>query len=158
MVTRREREGILENEDVLFPFEFHLMGTPISLQGRPASKDRWKNEVAEAARVRRDETVEWAYLEPEPLALTIYYFPIAPMGGDVDNIVKPIMDALIGIVYVDDKAVERVTVQKFEPAEEWEFSAPSEQLTIALDTTTRPDDPTPVVYVHVANDLSWRRL
>ncbi|CDM60297.1 MULTISPECIES: RusA family crossover junction endodeoxyribonuclease [Rhizobium] len=148
----------MENEDVLLPFEFHLMGTPISLQAKSTSKERWKSAVAEAARLRVEETVEWAYLEPEPLALTIYYFPTAAMGGDVDNIVKPIMDALIGVVYTDDKAVERVTVQKFEPSVDWEFATPSEQLTIALDTTSGTDGPTPVVYVHVANDLSWRRL
>jgi hypothetical protein len=49
VVTYLEGEGMLEDEDVLFPFEFHLMGTPISLQGRASSKDCWKNEVAEAA-------------------------------------------------------------------------------------------------------------
>jgi len=146
------------DDDPLFPFEFHLAGTPISLQGKPASKERWKNEVADAARHRTAEIGKWTYLEPQPLALTIYYFPIAAMGGDIDNIVKPIMDALIGIVYLNDQAVERVTAQKFEPAEAWEFSKPSEQLTAALDTASASEDPTPVVYVHVANDLSWRRL
>ena len=148
----------MDDEEALFPLEFHLAGTPVSLQGRPASKDRWKNEVADAARRRIAEIVDWTYLAPVPLALTIYYFPIAPMGGDIDNIVKPIMDALIGVVYVDDKIVERVTVQKFEPAVTWEFSEPSEQLITALDTTSASEDPTPVVFVHVANDLSWRRL
>jgi hypothetical protein len=149
---------MLSDEESLFPFEFHLTGTPVSLQGRPASIERWKNEVADAARNRIAEIAEWTYLEPQPLALTIYYFPIAPMGGDIDNIVKPIMDALIGVVYLDDKSVERVTAQKFEPATAWEFSAPSEQLAAALDTALASEDPTPVVYVHVANDLSWRRL
>lgn len=51
----------------------------------------------------------------------IYYFPIAALGGDIDKIVKPIMDALIGVGYTDDNAVERVTVQNCEPAVAWEF-------------------------------------
>lgn len=85
----------MDSGEALFPFEFHLAGTPVSLQGKAASKERWKNEVSDAARQRIAEMVEWSYLEPEPVALTIYYFPIAPMGGDIDNIVKPIMDALI---------------------------------------------------------------
>ncbi|MHC2219481.1 crossover junction endodeoxyribonuclease RusA [Rhizobium leguminosarum] len=114
--------------------------------------------MAEAARSRIAEIVEWTYLEPEPLSLTIFYFPIAPMGGDIDNIVKPIMDALIGILYIDDNSVERVMVQKFEPAVAWEFSQPTEHLTAALDATSASEDPTPVVYVQVANDLSWRRF
>lgn len=145
-------------DEKLFPFEFHLEGTPVSLQGRGASKERWKGEVAAAATSRRNQTVEWAFLEPEPLALTIYYFPIAPMGGDVDNIIKPILDALIGILYLDDKSIERVSVQKFEPAGGWQFLDPSEQLTGALDIVTASEVPTPVVYVHVTNDLSWRSI
>lgn len=148
----------MDNEDALFPFEFHLAGTPVSLQGRPESKERWKSQVADFARKRLEEISEWTYLNSEPLALTIYYFPTAPMGGDIDNIVKPIMDALIGVIYLDDNDVEKVSVQKFEPSVEWEFSKPSEQLTLALDTAFASEEPTPVVYVHVANDLSWRRL
>lgn len=62
------------------------------------------------------------------------------------------------VVYLDDRNVERATVQKFEPAVAWEFSEPSEQLAVALDSASTLEEPTPVVYVHVANDLSWRRL
>ncbi|WP_281271362.1 RusA family crossover junction endodeoxyribonuclease [Humitalea rosea] len=119
---------------------------------------RWKNEVKEAARNRVRETAEWTYLEEEPLALTIYYFPTAPMGGDIDNIVKPIMDALIGVVHLDDQVVERVVAQKFEPGVRWTFAEPSEQLAAALDTITASESPAPVVYVRADNDLSWRRL
>ena len=73
------------------------------------------------------------------------------MEGDVDNIVKPIMDALIGVAYPDDRLVERVLVQKFEPDIDWSFEEPSEMLLAALDTGT------PVVYVRVDDDLAWRR-
>ncbi len=41
----------------------------------------------------------------------------------------------------DDKDVERVVVQKFEPQDEWNFSDPGEQLAAALDAAP------PVVYV-----------
>lgn len=80
------------------------------------------------------------------------------MGGDIDNIVKPIMDALIGVIYLDDQTVERITAQKFEPDLNWEFLAASEQLTAALDATSASENATPVVYVHITNDLSWRRI
>lgn len=73
------------------------------------------------------------------------------MEGDVDNIVKPIMDALIGIAYPDDRVVERVLVQKFEPDVDWSFEEPSEILSTALDTDA------PVVYIRVDDDLAWRR-
>lgn len=32
-----------------------------------------------------------------PVAATIFYFPSAAMQGDIDNIVKPILDALVGV-------------------------------------------------------------
>ena len=74
------------------------------------------------------------------------------MTGDIDNIVKPIMDALIRVAYMDDKDVERVVVQKFEPQVDWDFADPSDQLAAALDTAA------PVVYVRVDDDLSWRTV
>jgi crossover junction endodeoxyribonuclease RusA len=109
-------------------------------------------EIAESARERQRETYELGFLDNRPLAATIYYFPSAPMDGDVDNIIKPIMDGLNGVAYLDDRVVERVVVQKFEPEGGWEFSAPSDQLAAALDRSP------PVVYVRVDDDLSWMRL
>lgn len=91
-------------------------------------------------------------MDQRSLALTVYYFANAPMEGDVDNIIKPIMDALIGVAYLDDGSVERVVSQKFEPEADWAFAAPSDQLAAALDVAA------PVVYVRVDDDLSWRRL
>jgi Holliday junction resolvase RusA-like endonuclease len=72
------------------------------------------------------------------------------MEGDIDNVVKLIVDGLNGVAYLDDRVVERVIVQKFEPKVEWEFSAPSERLAVALEMEP------PVVYIRVDDDLSWR--
>ncbi len=36
-------------------------------------------------------------------------------AGDIDNIVKPILDALCHHIYMDDRQVQRLVVQKFEP-------------------------------------------
>ncbi len=90
--------------------------------------------VSEAARQRVRETDELGFLDGRPLGLVIYYFPAAPMIGDIDNIVKPIMDALNHIAYMDDRELERVVVQKFEPQVEWDFADPGDQLAAALDT------------------------
>lgn len=79
------------------------------------------------------------------------------MAGDIDNIIKPIIDAFIGVAYLDDRMVEMVTVQKFEPEVDWEIASQSEQLTLALDSINASDAPAPMVYVHIADDLSWRR-
>lgn len=142
----------------MFPLEFHIVGVPLSLQASAASKDRWRIVVQQAARKRLEEIVEFVWLEEEPLAVAIYYFPTAPMVGDVDNIVKPILDALVGTAYLDDRIIERVLSQKFEPGIDWSFEAATEQLSAALDTISASDEPAPVVYVRIDNDLSWRRL
>ncbi len=73
------------------------------------------------------------------------------MEGDIDNIVKPILDAMIGVAYPNDRVVERVLVQKFEPDVDWSFDRPSEILLQALDTDA------PVVYIRLDDDLAWRR-
>jgi crossover junction endodeoxyribonuclease RusA len=138
-------------EDTMFPLEFFLAATPRSLGASSKSRELWKANVAEVAKRRRDETTEFAWLDDRPLALEIYYFPAAPMEGDVDNIVKPIMDALIGTVYPDDGVIERVLVQKFEPDIDWSIQEPSGVLLAALDTEA------PVVYIRVDDDLAWRR-
>lgn len=80
------------------------------------------------------------------------------MAGDIDNIVKPILDALIGTAYHDDQVIERVLSQKFEPEVDWSFDAPTERLSAALDAISASDEPAPAVYIRIDNDVSWRRL
>lgn len=142
----------MPDQDTLYPLEFLTEGVPVSLRASNRSRDRWKAMVAQSARHRKQETDELGFLDDRALAVTIYYFPTAPMEGDIDNIVKPILDGLIGIAYLDDGVVERVVSQKLEPQVDWSFVAPSDQLAAALDIAA------PVVYVRVDDDLSWRRL
>ena len=139
--------------NALYPLEVVLRGTPRSLQSKSAKhRERWKARVAEAARQRQRETDELGFLDDRAIAVTIFYFPIDPMAGDIDNIVKPIIDSLKTVAYLDDRVVERVVVQKFEPDESWAFSAPSDRLAHALNSAP------PVVYIRVDDDLSWRRV
>ncbi len=140
------------DQDTLYPLEFSVAGTPISAQASPRSKDRWKALVAREARARVQATDELGFVDQRPTCVTIYYFPPERMLGDIDNIVKPILDALIQIAYADDQGVERVVAQRFDAVIPREFSDPSTQLAAALDT-----DP-PVVYIRVDDDLIWRRL
>lgn len=135
-----------------FPLEVVVAGTPVSLQGSKGALHKWKGKVYSAALQRRDETCEMALLDGRALAVEIFYFSDAPMAGDIDNIVKPILDALIGVAYMDDVVVERVTAQKFEPETDWQFTQPSAQLASALEM------PTPIVYIRVDDSLNWRAL
>jgi crossover junction endodeoxyribonuclease RusA len=80
--------------------------------------------------------------------VTIFYFPASRMEGDVDNIVKPILDALDKIVYMSDRQVERVWVQKFEPGRPFSISNPTLCLAEALERER------PVIYVRIDDDAS----
>ena len=125
------------------PIEFIVHGTPISLQASGLSRETWKKSVRAAG-----ETVvplgSWALTDP--LAVTIYYFPEGEMVGDIDNIIKPILDAMMPFIYVDDGQIERVVVQKFEPDRKFIFSGPSATLFDALAVEG------PAVYIRVSDD------
>jgi hypothetical protein len=71
------------------------------------------------------------------MAVTVFYLPDVRMQGDVDNIVKPILDSLSQHIYVDDVQVERVVVQKFEPGNVFDFRRPTDTFVKAL-TGSRP--------------------
>jgi len=138
--------------EIAFPLEFIVDGVPISAQAkRPASVIAWKERVWLAASGELPEG-HWAFRGP--VAVTILYFPPAAMTGDVDNIVKPILDALRPGIYLDDQQVARVWVQKFEPDGAFAFSSPTSRLVEALERRR------PVVYIRVdtvviAEELRW---
>ena len=74
------------------------------------------------------------------------------MHGDVDNIVKPILDGMDTIVYPSDQRIERVVVQKFEPGVEVIFRSLTPTLQQALETDR------PAIYIRIDDDLSWRHV
>lgn len=109
-----------------FPLEFIVHGTPVSFQrDNSRAKTEWKELVKASSQVHLPEM---HFATDRPLAVTLFYFPPEPMEGDVDNIVKLVLDALSQHVYLDDSQVERVVVQKFEPARLFRFTDPSERL------------------------------
>src|SRR5215204_6788390 len=81
-----------------------------------------KARIAAAAKAELQEGY-WA--TTDPVAVTIFYFPSANMQGDINNIVKLILDSLIHVIYMSDQQVERLLVQKFEPGRLSRFSNPS---------------------------------
>lgn len=141
------------NDSGMYPFEFLLHATPLSLQTKNRVRyAAWKDEVGAIAMDRRNEVCGQVMLDDRPLAATILYFTAAPLEGDVDNIVKPILDGLREVAYPDDRQIERVVVQKLEPGISWVVEASTDQISAALDAEP------PVVYVRIEADLSWRIL
>ncbi|WP_428493392.1 RusA family crossover junction endodeoxyribonuclease [Rhodopila sp.] len=102
-----------------FPIEFVIRDTPRSHQSANAKgKELWKQKVGTIAGAHARTLREFFYIDHRPLAATIFYFPPIKMEGDVDNIVKLIIDGIKTILYPDDRVLERIVVQKFEPGVE----------------------------------------
>lgn len=132
--------------EIQFPLEFIVRGTPVSLQAaRAKSKDDWKKRIKEAS---YDALPEGHFSTEASVSVTLFYFPATEMQGDVDNIVKPILDALSKHIYNDDRQVERVWVQKFEPGRIFQFSRPSDVLAKALS------DEKPLIFIRLGDDLA----
>ena len=143
-----------------FPLEFIVEGTPLSLQAMPASIRRWRAKIQSAAKSRIDEQTDWYSYDERAISVTILCFLTAEMRpGDIDNLAKPILDAMNRTVYPDDRCVERLLIQKIEPGSLKiepgtfiPFSNVTEQLALSLEATP------PVVYVRIDDHLEWRRF
>ncbi|WP_027534771.1 RusA family crossover junction endodeoxyribonuclease [Bradyrhizobium sp. WSM3983] len=130
--------------EIEFPLEFLVHGTPVSFQAKnAAAREDWKDRVKTAS----SSTIPHPhFVSGQRMAVTMYYLPEGSMPGDIDNIVKLVLDALCAHIYLDDAQVERVVVQKFEPGNVFSFSNPS---TTIVDAITGPK---PVLYVKVSDD------
>lgn len=84
--------------------EFLLLRRPVSHQSKSATnRQAWKVFVeAEARKVWGAQTAI-----ATPCQLTLVYF-CDERPADIDNIIKPIQDALVGLVYTDDSHVTDV--------------------------------------------------
>jgi len=93
----------------MLPFEFTINGPPVSAQTKNRPRlQAWKQDVRNAA---------VAALPPGAVpsnanvnvVITYYYDGDTP---DVDNIIKPIQDGLIGVIFVDDNQVMETKSRK----------------------------------------------
>jgi crossover junction endodeoxyribonuclease RusA len=127
-----------------FPIEFLVYGTPVSLQAkRPESREEWKERVKTASRT---VLPDFYFASEDRIAVTLFYLPDEPMEGDIDNIIKLVLDAMSHHIYIDDTQVERLVVQKFEPGNVFDFERPSDKM---LDALTGEK---PVLYIKISND------
>lgn len=91
----------MKNQGML-PFEFTIEGPPVSSQTNNKKRlNSWKKKVAKVANESIENNVE-PVSDEVTFRVTYYYENEYP---DVDNIIKPIQDALVGLVYIDDNQV-----------------------------------------------------
>ena len=107
------------------PFEFAIEGPPVSQQARRRELVRqWSRSVRDAALQRWNAN---ASPVAEVIMLTIiYFYNDVPM--DVDNIPKPILDALKGLVYRDDSQITDLFCRKRELTDRLQVETESQLL------------------------------
>ena len=109
------------------PFEFVIGGPPVSQQTRRRSRVKeWTQEVQNVAKRRWDTDPPFT---AEVMVTITYFFEGASL--DVDNIPKPIMDALKGLVYSDDSQVSDLLCRKRDLNGDLRIQNPS---SVLLDT------------------------
>ncbi len=90
------------------PLEFTIFGPPVSAQARRRERlEQWRGEVTAVA------DSHWGRLDPDngPIAVTVIYFSHG-RPFDLDNVPKPILDAMKGLVYTDDNQVTDLVCRK----------------------------------------------
>ena len=80
----------------------------------------------------------------DPISITLIYL-YSEAALDVDNVIKPIQDALIGLVYFDDSLVTAVIIRRRELGGTFDLSRVS---SVLIDGFEYGDE---FVYVHIAN-------
>jgi hypothetical protein len=89
----------------MLPFEFTVVGVPVSMQTRNRERLRaWMKDVRAAAVGRLPAGA--APVAFQVIITIVYYYADATL--DTDNMIKPIQDSLKGVVYVDDNQVTDV--------------------------------------------------
>jgi hypothetical protein len=123
------------------PFEFVIDRPPVSQQARRSQRRRdWMQAVRSAAKQC------WGTEQPftGEVMVTITYF----CGGaalDVDNIPKPILDSLAGLVYSDDSQVSDILCRKRDRNRNLSYRNPSPTLLASLQ---RPEQFLHIVVAH----------
>ena len=126
---------------VMNPFEFLIRSRPVSQQTRRRDRLReWKEFVkSEAQRYRTSSDLNVG----SPVCITLVYL-YNEAALDVDNILKPIQDALIGLVFSDDFLVTDAICRRRQLGGVFDLSRASSVLIEGFEYGNE------FVYVHIA--------
>ncbi|MCW5698932.1 MAG: RusA family crossover junction endodeoxyribonuclease, partial [Rhodospirillales bacterium] len=111
--------------------QFTVAGIPVSSQAKNKKAKRlWAERVKKAALALKPQGVEVTVNE---VSVAIVYFYHGATDLDLDNIAKPILDALNDVVYVDDGQVSQILLRKSPLSEGTIFDDPEPVLLDAID-------------------------
>lgn len=86
--------------------EFVAPGVPVSNQSPGTNLNGWKMAIQTAVRTQWTRTP----LESELKAVIINFYSGDRPSVDVDNMSKPILDAIQGLVYLDDRQITQAEI------------------------------------------------
>jgi Holliday junction resolvase RusA-like endonuclease len=109
--------------------EFIVSGTPVSVQASRDTRRFWQQRVATAA---SQAAGEWVPSGVDKVVLSVAYFYVDEPAADLDNIVKPLQDALKRIAYEDDVQVADLIASMRPNTEGRRLKLLTEMLTAAL--------------------------
>lgn len=114
-------------------FEFIVEGPPVSVRAKKTNTKRYQKWIRN---VRACALKEWPTANRPTVStsltvtITNYYTLVPP---DVDNIIKPILDALEKVVYLKDEQVRKVISEKFDLTNVSRIQNPSAVLAVGLE-------------------------
>ncbi len=117
-------------------FEFIVQGPAVSLKAKKTNARRYQKWIRT---VRSAALKEWPSSKkptnnPGVIINITNYYTLSP--PDVDNIIKPILDALETVVYFNDQQVQKVTSEKFDLTNVSRIQNPSALLAAGLEKYT----------------------
>jgi len=91
--------------------EIIVDGTPRSLQASSRGREQWKCEVQQSAESRMEhrERLQWCDVS---VRIVHFCFDWKLTDGDLDNIAKPILDAISGVVFFDDCQIQQLHMRR----------------------------------------------
>lgn len=131
------------------PFEFLIKSRPVSQQTRRRERLReWKEFV------RQEATRYWTSTHTPangPVCITLVYL-YDEAALDVDNFIKPIQDALVGLAFSDDSVITDVIIRRRQLRGTFDLSRAS---SVLIEGFEYGDE---FVYVHVGDAPSQEQL
>ncbi len=88
-----------------------MEGTPRSLQGSSAGIKEWQAAVREAAVAAISDEGRLDFVDVSARILH-FCFEWGHTSGDLDNIAKPILDAIAGVVFFNDNQVTQLLLRR----------------------------------------------
>ena len=95
----------------MLPFEFTVEGPPVSQQAANRARlQEWRRRVYTAAALNWPQ--DDSPLDGSLQIIVVYFHDGVVIRMDNDNMVKPIQDARIGLIYADDRQITDTRVRK----------------------------------------------